>query len=419
MHKVRWTAAGVLFALVVAFGAGLVSGLNEARTQAVNAAASTSTPTVTISLSGDDASAPKDLNMSQFWKAWNLLDKNFVESHASGSIPTYRERVYGAIEGLVSSYGDPYTEFFLPDDAAIFQGDISGSFGGAGMEIGIQDNVLAIVAPLRGSPAERAGIENGDKILTIDGVAAAHLGVNEAVKRIRGEVGTTVKLTIMRAGEKEPRAIDIVRETIEVPTIDYRDDPQNKIFEIDLYNFDAISTNKFREALRAYFLSGDTRLILDLRGNPGGYLDAAVDMASFFLPQGAVIVTEDYRGTQANIAHRSFGYNVFANKKLSMAILVDQGSASAAEILAGALQQHGVAVLIGTRTFGKGSVQQLMDLGGGAQLKVTVARWLTPNGTSISDGGLKPDINATTTVQDFAAGKDPQKAAAVQWLVNN
>ncbi len=409
----------MLFALVVAFGTGLVFGINEARTQAVNAAASTSTPTVTVSLSGGDSSAPQDLNMAQFWKAWNLLDENFVESHASGTKPTYQQRLYGAIEGLTNSYGDPYTEFFPPAEAAIFQGDISGSFGGVGMEIGIQDDVLAVIAPLKGSPAERAGIKSGDKILTIDGEAAAHFGVSEAVQRIRGEVGTTVKLTVMHAGEKEPRAIDIVRDTIEVPTIDYRDDPQNKIFEIDLYNFDAISANKFREALRAYFQSGDTRLILDLRGNPGGYLDAAVDMASFFLPQGEIIVTEDYRGTQQNIAHRSFGYNVFANKKLSMVILVDRGSASAAEILAGALQQHGVAKLIGTSTFGKGSVQQLMDLGGGAQLKVTVARWLTPNGTSISDGGLRPDINATTTAQDFAGGKDPQKAAAVQYLINN
>ena len=140
-------------------------------------------------------------------------------------------------------------------------------------------------------------------------------------------------------------------------------------------------------------------------------------MASYFLPVGDVVVTEDFKGTQPNIVDRSVGYNVFANQKLSMAILVDQGSASASEIFSGALQQHGVAKLVGTRTFGKGSVQQLMDLGGGAELKITIARWLTPNGTSISDGGLTPDINATTTPDDIKAGKDPTMDAATAWLM--
>ena len=159
-----------------------------------------------------------------------------------------------------------------------------------------------------------------------------------------------------------------------------------------------------------------TKLILDLRGNPGGYLEAAVQMASYFLPVGDVVVTEDYKGKQQNIVHRSLGYNVFSGKKLSMVILVDQGSASASEILAGALSQHGVAKLVGTRTFGKGSVQQLIELGGGAEIKVTVARWLTPNGTNISDGGLQPDIAKTRTAEDAAAGRDPQKDSAVAWL---
>lgn len=415
MHRVRWAAAGALGGLVIAFSVGLMSGVNEARTQAATAGASSTLPSATSSVA---PSGHADADLSQFWKVWEALDSHFVESHASGTIPTTQEKIYGAIDGMVASYGDPYTEFFPPADAAIFNGDISGSFGGVGMEIGTQDGVLAVVAPLKDSPAEKAGVRSGDKIQAIDGKASANMGVDVAVKLIRGEVGTAVTLTLLRAGEAKPFEVRIVRATIEVPTLIYTDDKQNSIFEIDLYNFDAIADSKFRDALRAYLLSGETRLMLDMRGNPGGYLDAAVDMASFFLPSGAVVVTEDYRGREANISHRSYGYDIFANRKLSMAILVNQGSASAAEILAGALQQHGVAKLIGTRTFGKGSVQELVDLGGGAQLKVTVARWLTPNGTSISDGGLTPDILATTTPDDVRGGKDPQKAAAVQYLVN-
>jgi len=206
-----------------------------------------------------------------------------------------------------------------------------------------------------------------------------------------------------------------VRQTIQVPVINFYNRGDG-IFVIELYNFSENSVDLFRQALRQYFESGSTKLVLDLRGNPGGYLDAAVQMASYFLPVGEVVVSEDFGGKQPDNRHRSLGYNVFANKKLSMAVLVDQGSASAAEILAGALSQHGVAKLIGTRTFGKGSVQQLMSLGGGAELKVTVAQWLTPNGGSISDGGLQPDIKADRTAEQFATGKDPQKDAATAWL---
>jgi len=213
-------------------------------------------------------------------------------------------------------------------------------------------------------------------------------------------------------------SVTLTRETINIPVIDTKEMPGG-IFDITLYSFSENSADLFQTALRQFVQSGDTKLVLDLRGNPGGYLDAAVDMASYFLPVGDVVVTEDFKGKQPDVDHRSVGYNIFANdKNFKMAILVDQGSASAAEILSGALQQHGVAKLVGTRTFGKGSVQELMDLGGGAELKVTIARWLTPNGTSISDGGLTPDINATTTQADVTAGNDPQMNAAVQYLSN-
>ncbi|HEV8677498.1 MAG TPA: S41 family peptidase [Candidatus Paceibacterota bacterium] len=404
-----------VLALVVAgaFAIGLYTGIDER----IASAANTAVPTITVNLNPD--AQPSGVDFTPLWRAWSLLDQNFVETHASGTIPTDQERVWGAIDGLTNSFGDPYTVFFPPQEATTFNQNIQGEFGGVGMELDVnKDGALVVVSPIKDSPADKAGVLSGDIVAAIDGKTTDGMSVDDAVSAIRGEKGTAVKLTLIRAGAKEPITVSIVRDTIEIPIIkNYM--RSNGIYEIELYSFSANSADLFRDALRQFVQSGSNKLILDLRGNPGGYLDAAVDMASYFLPAGDVVVTEDYKGKQDNIVHRSLGYNVFAGKNLEMAVLVDQGSASAAEILSGALQQNGVAKLVGTRTFGKGSVQELMDLGDGAQLKITVARWLTPNGSSISDGGLKPDINATTTPDDISAGRDPQTAAAVSYLLSH
>ena len=413
MQNQKWRAAGMLLALAVAFGIGLYSGIEE-RISNIAAAASTSVPSFTINL--NQASQPQNVDMAQFWQAWSLLNQNFVETHASGTIPSDQDKIYGAIAGLTDSYGDPYTVFMKPQQAQQFTENISGSFGGVGMEMGTDKNGdIVVVAPLKDSPAQAAGIQSGDAIWAINGTSTAGMMLEEAVSLIRGPIGTKVVLTVLHQGAQKPVDISIVRDTIHIPEIDTKARGDG-IFVIQLYTFSANSADLFRNALRDFFQTGDTKLVLDLRGNPGGYLDAAVQMASYFLPVGQTVVTEDFEGTADNIVHRSLGYNVFANKTLNMAILVDQGSASASEILAGALEQHGVAKLVGTRTFGKGSVQELFDLGGGAQIKITVARWLTPNGTNISDGGLTPDINATTTPDDVKAGKDPTMDAAAAWL---
>ena len=415
MHTPKNFKLGV-FALVVggAFALGLYTGVGEK----IASAASTAVPNTITILSGSPDAQPSGVDFTQLWRAWNLLDQNFVETHASGTIPTSQERLYGAIAGLTDSFGDPYTTFFPPAEATTFNENIQGEFSGVGMELGTKNDALVVVAPIKDSPAEKAGVLSGDYVAAIDGVPTEGLSVDDAVSKIRGVKGTAVKLTLVRDGAKDPITVSIVRDTVQVPIIkNYM--RQDGIYVIELYSFSANSADLFRTALRDFVQSGSHRLILDLRGNPGGYLEAAVQMASFFLPTGDVVVTEDYKGKQDNIIHRSLGYNVFAGKNLQMAILADQGSASASEILAGALTQHNVAKLVGTRTFGKGSVQQLMDLGGGAQIKITVARWLTPNGSSISDGGLKPDINATTTVDDVKAHKDPQTDAAVNYLLSH
>jgi carboxyl-terminal processing protease len=221
-----------------------------------------------------------------------------------------------------------------------------------------------------------------------------------------------VKLKIVRDGK--PLDIPVTRDTIDVPTIDYSLDKDSGVYTIALYSFTANSGSLFSRALADFRTSGSHLLLIDLRGDPGGYLDAAVKIASNFLPEGTTVVTEDYKGHQENIVHRtSGGGGVPAGTKV--AILIDQGSASASEILSGALQDNKAATLIGTRSFGKGSVQELIDIDGGA-LKVTVARWLTPSGRSISDGGLTPDIKVERTQDDVNNGKDPQRTRALQFL---
>lgn len=415
--------AGLLVALLVAFGGGIfvAEGGNlgdVVSAQSTGQSTSSATgPSLQISVF-NHVQQPANVDMSQFWQAWQDLSDNFVETHASGTIPSDQQKLYGAIAGLADSYGDPYTVFFPPAQAAVFQSQVSGTFAGVGMQMD-EDNAgnLVVTAPLKDSPAMKAGVMSGDIILDIDATSTAGMPVDQAVAYIRGPIGTTVKLTIERKGVPQPIIISIVRDTINIPEInEYA--RKDGIYVIQLYTFTANSADLFRAALRNFQQSGDTRLIFDLRGNPGGYLDQAVQMASFFLPVGDVVVTEDFKGKQDNIVNRSLGYNVFANKKLSMAILIDQGSASASEIFSGALQQHSIAKLVGTRSFGKGSVQQVMDLGNGAQLKVTIARWLTPNGTSISDGGLHPDIAASSTTADNVKnGQDPTMDAAAQWLL--
>jgi carboxyl-terminal processing protease len=417
MSKTRWKVAGLVVALLVAFSAGVFVTLGGSLADVVSAQGAGTSSALKISVF-NQVQQPQGVDMSKFWQAWAFLQDNFVETHASGTIPNDQQKVYGAIAGLTDSYGDPYTVFFPPAQASIFQSQVSGTFAGVGMQMDQDaEGDLIVTAPLKDSPAMKAGVQSGDVILGIDATSTAGMAVDQAVAFIRGPIGTTVKLTIERKGVTQPIVINIVRDTINIPEInEYA--RKDGIYVIQLYTFTANSADLFRAALRNFEQSGDSRLIFDLRGNPGGYLDQAVQMASYFLPVGDMVVTEDFKGKQGNIVNRSLGYNVFANKKLSMAILIDQGSASASEIFSGALQQHNVAKLVGTRSFGKGSVQQLMDLGDGAELKVTIARWLTPNGTSISDGGLHPDIAASSTTADnVKAGQDPTMDAAAQWLL--
>ncbi|MFZ2522587.1 MAG: S41 family peptidase [Minisyncoccia bacterium] len=362
------------------------------------------------------ASTTTDLDFEPFWLAWRKIDEHFVGSASSTDVTDGKARLYGAISGMTSAMEDPYTVYFPPVETKAFDEQISGQIEGVGMEIDIRDGVLTVVSPIKNSPAYKAGVKTGDKILKIDDRITEKMPVEEAVKLIRGKKGTSVKLLLYRAGEKEPLEKSIVRDFINLPTVDT--EIKGKVFIVRLYSFSQISPGLFRDALREFYESGLDKIIIDLRGNPGGYLEAAWDMASWFLPAGEVVVREVFKNEEDNQTFRSRGYNVFSDT-LKMAILIDAGSASASEILAGALKDHGRAILVGKKSFGKGSVQELFEITDNPKtsLKVTIAKWLTPNGISISDHGLKPDFEVELDEEAYKKDKtDTQLDKAIEIL---
>ncbi len=366
-----------------------------------------------LSVSDKEVPAGMTADFEPFWKVWNLID----QKHPGADKVSSQDRVYGAIKGLVDSLGDPYSVYFPPQDSKDFHDTINGSFEGIGMEVGIKDKILTVIAPLKDTPAEKAGIKAGDKILKIGATSTNDMSVDKAVELIRGAAGTTVKLTILREGESKPREISVVRDVIDIPTLDSTLRPDG-VYVVSLYNFSASSASLMQDALIKFKASGSHDLVIDLRENPGGYLDSAVDMASFFLPEGDTVVTEDFGANGTPRVYKSKGYKLLDLKKIKVAILVDKGSASASEILAGALSEHGVAPLIGETTYGKGSVQEVLDVTDTTTLKLTIAKWLTPNGTWISLKGLTPTIPVTVTDADIANHVDPVLNRALDYFKN-
>ncbi len=348
----------------------------------------------------------KDSDFETFWEVWRLMDEKSPDSSEADS----QERVYSATRGLVESLGDAYSSYFDPEESEYFNQNLAGEFSGVGMEVGMREGNIVVISPLKDTPSYKAGIKAGDFVLAVDGESITDMTIDQAVKIIRGEKGTEVVLTIFREGEKETQDITIVRDTIQVPTLETS--IKDGVFIIELFSFSETSPVLFREALQEFIDSGEQYLILDLRGNPGGYLEASRDMASWFLPEGKIVVTEDY-GDGEDLVHRSKGYDIF-NENLKFVVLVDGGSASASEILAGAFQDHEIATLVGSQTFGKGSVQELIPVKGGGSLKITVAKWLTPNGLSISDNGLTPDVEVEVTLEDIEAEIDAQLDKAIE-----
>jgi carboxyl-terminal processing protease len=356
------------------------------------------------------------------WDALNELNTKFVDQPLD-----QQKLLHGAIGGLVSAAGDPYTTYFDPQAAKQFADQLKGTFDGIGAEVGMKDDQIVIIAPLDDTPAQKAGLLAGDIILAIDSESTSTMTVDQAVSKIRGIAGTDVTLTILHTGKRSAQEIKITRAHINVKSVKVADknvtttgnkpvDPDKvvngkKIAVITLSQFGDDTKGLFDSAVEKVLAGGYSGMILDLRNDPGGYLDTAVSIASNWVDNGKVVVAEvGYNGETKK--YNATGLSRL--KDIKTVILVNGGSASASEILAGSLQDYKLATLVGEKTFGKGSVQELTNLKDNSQIKITVAKWLTPNGRGINKIGLEPDVKVGMTADDVKANKDPQMDKALE-----
>ncbi|MFA6296336.1 MAG: S41 family peptidase [Patescibacteria group bacterium] len=342
-----------------------------------------------------------------FWDVWDLLQQKFIHQPLD-----YKKMVYGAISGMVNSLDDPYTAFFDPEQSKEFMDEIEGNLEGIGAELGIKNDVLTVIAPLSGSPAEKAGLKPNDVILKINDEVATEMSLQEAVSKIRGTEGTQVKLTVLHEGDKEPKEITVTRQKITVKSVEWSL-KSNNIAYIKLGYFGKDTASDFQNAVSQILPQNPKGIILDLRNNSGGYLDSSIDIINFFVPKGKIAAIESFSdGTKEEFKTKSNA----PLENIPVIVLINNGSASASEIVAGALRDIRQIKLIGEKSFGKGTVQQLEDLKDGSSVKISIAEWLTPNGTSINKKGLEPDINVKLTEKDYNENKDPQLDQAIQEL---
>jgi len=347
---------------------------------------------------------PADLDYSSVEEVYDRLKEAYDGQMNADKL------LEGVKRGLVAATNDPYTEYFNPTEAKDFADSLSGSFTGIGAELGKNgDDQIIIVAPLAGYPAEKAGLKPQDIIANINGQSTSGISLSSAVRQIRGEEGTTVKLTIVRNSD-QPFDVSIVRQKINLPSVEYK--IENGIGYLKLNQFNDATPSEARAAAKEFIAKDVRGTVVDLRGNPGGYLSGAVDVSSLWLPSGTVVVSER-RGNKVVSTERANGSSPL--KGLPTIVLIDKGSASASEIMAGALRDHKAAKIVGVKSFGKGSVQRIDGLGGGGELKITIARWFTPSGNSIDKSGITPDYVVEIS-KDATAGQDPQKDKALELL---
>ena len=337
---------------------------------------------------------------------WNILSDDYVNNEALDP----EELSKGAIEGMLEALGDPYTSYIENYDLAV--SGLQGSFEGIGAVISVKNSELTVVSPIAGGPAERQGVRSGDKILKVDGEPTSNMSLTEAVLKIRGEKGSTVTLLILHQDENTPVEVEIIREEIEIDSV-YLDMLPDNIAHLQLTYFAEKTPGEFTTALNNALQSGALGIILDLRGNSGGYLYVVADVASEFLDGGIVLYEADNAGDIIEEWTASTGGLV---TDMPLVVLVDGGSASGSEVLAGALQDRGRATLIGTKTYGKGSVNVLHQLSDNSAIYVTTARWLTPDRHLIEGKGITPDIEVEITEEDISSGRDPQLESAIEYL---
>jgi len=401
MSSPRSTIRNVLTLLVVLT---IGFGLGAFVTRYPGTATRTALPDVLASLAPGAST-----DVATFKTVWEALKDRYIEANTND-----QQMIEGAIKGMVNALGDPYTVFLTRDEAKAFQDEITGTFEGIGAEIGRKNDRLTIIAPLAGSPAEKAGLQPGDIILAIDDVDAETLTLDDAVSKIRGPRDTKVTLMILR-GLGDPQSIPVTRETIVVDSVKATNiDHDGKTFvRIQVAGFSNDTERLVRAAAQKALNDEVDGFIIDLRNNPGGYLDQAVRVASIVMKSGTVVSEVTRDGERRNLDVR--GNAILADQRI--VVLVNGGSASASEIVAGAWQDAKVATVIGTQTYGKGTVQELESLDDGSNLKLTIAKWLTPSGRSITEAGITPDIVVERTFEDVSAGRDPQLDAALDHLM--
>jgi carboxyl-terminal processing protease len=351
-----------------------------------------------------DSGKPENVDFSLFWEAYNKLNEEYL-----GEI-NQEDLLYGAIKGMAEATGDPYTVYMTPTEANEFMKEIEGIFSGVGIEVGIRNETLVVISPLDGTPADEAGVRARDEIIKINDEETFDMSLDEAVGKIRGEEGTKVKLTVRRGDEI--KEVEMTRKKINIDsvTLSYQKYKGSEIAILKISQFTEETPNELSEAVDKIVLRNPKGIVLDLRGNPGGYLESAVDMASEFLDEGVVVIEESSEKKENFETTRK---GKLLNKK--MIVLIDEGSASASEIVAGALKDRGRAQLVGMTSFGKGSVQIVFDLSKGI-LKVTTSKWLTPKGISISEVGIKPDVEVEMSDEDLNNFKDPQLNKALELI---
>lgn len=393
--------------IIIGFGLGLILGQHFNGLNSVEKTANSDNQGRVSGKEDVPAFLLKNVDFDLFWQVWKEVRKNYVDPAVPES-----QMFYGAIMGMVAALNDPYSMFLDPEITQEFQQELAGTFEGIGAEIAIKKDQLMVVAPLPNTPAEKAGLRAGDKIVGINDKLTIGLTVDQAVRMIRGPQGTTVVLKIIHDGKKESEEISVVRGQIQFDSVRHKMVGKNSdIGYIELLYFKEDTGIAINQAIKDILARKELKgLILDLRNDPGGYLNSAVEVASFWLEDRVVVIEE---GRDANRSeYRSSGEAVLKN--INTVVLVNGGSASAAEIVAGALQDYKKAVLVGEKTFGKGSVQDYQTLSDGSSLKLTIAKWLTPLGRSINEEGIKPDIEVKNTPEDFDNDRDPQFSKAIE-----
>ena len=369
-------------------------------------------------LNTSSQSSNKNIDFNLFWQTWDRLEEKYVDQKKIDPVKMF----YGAIKGMVASVGDPYTFFLTPEENKDAKDDLGGKFTGIGAQLGLKDNQIIIIAPLKDSPALKAGIKAGDIIKKVDGESTEGWTLIQAVSKIRGEAGSKVKLTITR--DETDKKFEIVREEIKVASIEYKKetpiDCKDNCKEVGYIKINQFGENTNYEWDKAidFILENNLKgLIIDVRDNPGGFLESSVYIASEFLQKGKLVVKQE--STQGlNKDYKSTRNGNLQNEKI--VILINEGSASASEILAGALRDYKVATLVGTKTFGKGSVQEALDLKKGAGLHVTVAKWILPNGEWINGKGINPNVAIKNEVENgntLTRDKDIQLEKAIEILL--